>query len=129
MYTSHCNTVLSQRTGPRLLPISPGHGRQYAVLLHHSSSSRFVPIRAVRSSNPELADRTKEYWDDEEDIHEAVERLGINKVQQGQDSTPLLSKVNQMYLKKTFADGFIGPLEIRHIQGNTRQINGLQGLF
>lgn len=109
----------SQGTGHRWPGTSCVHARQLPLLHHRHSSTRCVPLRVVKSRSPEIADRTKEYWDDEEDIEAAVERLGINKVQQGQESSPLHSKVNKMYLTKTFADGFLGPLELRLIEGKT----------
>lgn len=117
MYTSKHGSCVQYGVEHCRSGIRPLHGMPLPVMHHRCSSSRCAPAQAVRPRNYELADRTKEYWDDEEDIQAAVERLGINKVQQGQDSSPLLSQVNQMYLKKTFAEGFLGSLELRYFEG------------
>lgn len=100
----------------RRLAFGQVHGK-HPPFLPHRSSSRYHRRYAVKPRNTDLADRTVEYWDDEEDVQQAVDRLGLNDVQQGQDSNPLLSTVNKMYLKKTLPDGFLGSLNLQYIPG------------
>jgi hypothetical protein len=96
-------------------PIKPGCSSRSSS---SNSSSRDVAVRMYRKANDDLAERTREVWDDEEDIQAAVQRMGLDKQQQAGDSGPLLSEVNKLYVTKDFPKAYIAQqLELRYMEG------------
>ncbi|KAF6263189.1 hypothetical protein COO60DRAFT_1635410 [Scenedesmus sp. NREL 46B-D3] len=83
-----------------------------------------------RKINDDLAERTREVWDDEEDIQAAVERMGLDKQQHVGDSGPLLSEVNKLYVTKDFSQAYIAQqLELRYMEGPPGQPPRLEQLI
>jgi hypothetical protein len=71
-----------------------------------------------RNINDELAERTREVWDDEEDIQAAVQRMGLDKQQQPGESGPLLSEINKLYVTKNFPKAYVAQqVELRYMEG------------
>lgn len=78
-----------------------------------------VVTRIYKSINSELADVTREVWDDEEDVQAAAAKLGFDRDNLAADSGPLISDVNEWYVeqKKGPSEGYLGQLELRYIPG------------
>lgn len=78
-----------------------------------------VVTRIYKSVNSELADVTREVWDDEEDVQAAAAKLGFDRDNLAADSRPLISDVNEWYVeqKKGPTEGYLGQLELRYIPG------------
>lgn len=77
-----------------------------------------MAARMYRQINDDLAERTREVWDDEEDIQAAVQRMGLGKQQQAGESGPLLTEVNKLYVSKDFPQAHIAQqLELRYMEG------------
>jgi hypothetical protein len=97
-----------------LVPIQPGSSSNSSS----NSISRYVAARMYRNINDELAERTREVWDDEEDIQAAVQRMGLDKKQQPGESGPLLSEINKLYVTKNFPKAYVAQqVELRYMEG------------
>ena len=71
-----------------------------------------------KTRNHDLADRTREVWDDEEDVQAAAAKLGYDKDSLEADSGPLLSDVNEWYVEQKLPkSGYLAQLELRFIPG------------
>lgn len=85
---------------------------------HQQQRRRHVVARMYKAINDELADRTREVWDDEEDVQAAAAQLGYDKDSLAADSGPLMSTVNQWYVEQQFPkEGFLAQLELRFVPG------------
>lgn len=73
-----------------------------------------------QGSRNDLAERTKEVWDDEEDVQEAVRRLIPKQSSADEQGQGLLyTAINELYIKQKFPEGYLGPLELRYNEGNS----------
>jgi hypothetical protein len=71
-----------------------------------------------KSANDQLADVTREVWDDVEDVEAAVAKLGYDRDSLQADSGPLITDVNEWYVEQKHpTEGFLGQLELRYIPG------------
>lgn len=83
-----------------------------------SRPRRHVTTRVYRTVNDELADRTREVWDDEEDIQAAAAKLGYDRDSLEADSGPLMSDVNEWYVEQKYPkEGYLAQLELRFVPG------------
>lgn len=121
-------------TRPCSLPLLPCPSQQLHVAFTapNSSSSSSNASHAISKTrrgvvarvyspmlDDDLADRTREVWDDEEDIMATAEKLGYNRTNSAADSGPLITDVNEWYTEqqKRPKESFLGQVELRYIPG------------
>ncbi|KAF8072524.1 hypothetical protein HT031_000184 [Scenedesmus sp. PABB004] len=73
--------------------------------------------RALRGASDGLADVTREVWDDEEDVGEAVRRLGLDRGVADGEPRMLLSEANRLYVQQAFPQAHVDQLELHWAPG------------
>lgn len=75
-------------------------------------------VHIYRTVNDELADVTREVWDDEEDVAAAAAQLGFDRDSSAAEAGPLMSEVNEWYVEKQYPkESYLGQLELRFVPG------------
>lgn len=118
--SSHQITSLPAACAPQQQPGQPP--TTSSSCRHNSSTTSWrasrVVARIYKNANHELADVTREVWDDEEDVQAAAAKLGYDRDSLEADSGPLVSDINEWYVEQRYPDqGHLGQLELRFIPG------------
>lgn len=99
---------------------APNSSSSSSNISHAASRTRHGVVTRAYSDmiKEDLAERTREVWDDEEDIMATAEKLGYNRTSSRAESGPLISEINAYYAEQKYPkESYLGQVELRYMPG------------